>query len=137
MFVIVVSGVYNLFMVGFFGIGKSLFVSWMLLLLFDMSEEEVLEVVVIYFVKGEKLYVECFLICYFCLFYYISFVVVFIGGGLNFVLGEILLVYNGILFLDELFEFGWKVLDVLCELFEIGDVYLFCVLGSVIYFVNF
>lgn len=117
--------------------GKSLLVSCMFLLLLDMSEEEVFEVVVIYLVKGEILYVECFLMCYLCFFYYISFVVVFIGGGFNLVLGEILLVYNGILFLDELFEFGCKVLDVLCEFFEIGDVYLLRVLGSVMYLVNF
>lgn len=96
-----------------------------------------LEVVVIYLVKGEIIKFINFKIWNMCLFYYISFVVVFIGGGLYLISGEILLVYYGVLFLDELFEFGWKVLDVLWEFFEIGDVYIFCVLGSVMYLVNF
>lgn len=51
--------------------------------------------------------------------------------------GEVLFVYNGVLFLDELLEFGCQVLDVLCELLEIGDICLLCVFGQVKYLVNF
>lgn len=43
-----------------------------------------------------------------------------VGGGVILGFGEILLVYNGVFFFDELFEFEWCILDVLRELIEFG-----------------
>lgn len=52
--------------------------------------------------------------CLFCVFYYSVLMVVLVGGGMILKFGEILFVYNGVLFLDEFLEFECKVLDVLC-----------------------
>ena len=59
------------------------------------------------------------------------------GGGSNPVPGEISLAHNGILFLDELPEFGRKALDVLREPLETGDVHLSRASGSATYPANF
>lgn len=56
----------------------------------------------------------------FCLFYYSVLLIVMVGGGVILGFGEILLVYNGVFFFDELFEFERCILDVLRELIEFG-----------------
>lgn len=50
----------------------------------------------------------------FCVLYYIISDVGLVGGGSMFVLGEISMVYNGILFFDEFFEFNCCMLEVMC-----------------------
>ncbi|MED6319918.1 MAG: YifB family Mg chelatase-like AAA ATPase [Pseudomonadota bacterium] len=135
--IIAASGAHNLLMVGPPGTGKSLLASRMLSLLPDMSEEEALEVAAIHSVKGEKLHAERFLTRHLRSPHHTSSAVALTGGGSNPVPGEISLAHNGILFLDELPEFGRKALDVLREPLETGDVHLSRASGSATYPANF
>lgn len=92
----------------------------------------------IYLVVGMLFFDLVFIVnCLFWLFYYIISDVVFVGGGSNFMFGEIFLVYYGVLFLDELFEFKWMVLEVLWQLMEEWCVIIFWVCMMVDYLVNF
>lgn len=124
-------------MVGPPGTGKSLLASRMLSLLPDMSEEEALEVAAIHSVKGETLHAERFLTRHLRSPHHTSSAIALTGGGSNPVPGEISLAHNGILFLDELPEFGRKALDVLREPLETGDVHLSRASGSATYPANF
>lgn len=134
---IAATGSHNLLMVGPPGTGKSLLASRMLSLLPDMTEEEALEVAAIHSVKGERLYAEQFLKRHLRSPHHTSSAVALTGGGSHPVPGEISLAHNGILFLDELPEFGRKALDVLREPLETGDVHLSRASGSATYPANF
>lgn len=111
---IVVVGGYNVILIGLLGVGKIMLVCCMFIILLFLNLYEVLEIIKIYFVVGVLLFDFVLIVnCLFWLFYYIISDVVFVGGGSNFMFGEIFLVYYGVLFLDELFEFKWMVLEVL------------------------
>ncbi len=134
---IAASGAHNLLMVGPPGTGKSLLASRMLSLLPPLNEEEALEVAAIHSVKGERLDVERFLTRHMRSPHHTSSAVALTGGGSHPVPGEISLAHHGILFLDELPEFGRKALDVLREPLETGDVHLSRASGSATYPANF
>jgi magnesium chelatase family protein len=135
--IIAATGAHNLLMVGPPGTGKSLLASRLLALLPDMTEEEALEVAAIHSVKGERLKAEQFLQRHLRSPHHTSSAVALTGGGSNPVPGEISLAHHGILFLDELPEFGRKALDVLREPLETGDVHLSRASGSATYPANF
>ncbi|MEQ3639835.1 MAG: ATP-binding protein [Alteromonas sp.] len=124
-------------MVGPPGTGKSLLASRMLALLPPLTEEEALEVASVYSVKGETLNAEKFMHRHLRSPHHTSSAIALIGGGSNPVPGEISLAHNGILFLDELPEFGRKALDVLREPLETGDVHISRASGSATYPANF
>lgn len=135
--IVAATGAHNLLMVGPPGTGKSLLASRLLSLLPDMTEEEALEVAAIHSVKGEVLNAEQFLQRHLRSPHHTSSAVALTGGGSHPVPGEISLAHHGILFLDELPEFGRKALDVLREPLETGDVHLSRASGSATYPANF
>jgi magnesium chelatase family protein len=135
--IIAASGAHNLLMVGPPGTGKSLLASRMLALLPPLTEEEALEVASVYSVKGETLNAEKFMHRHLRSPHHTSSAIALTGGGSNPVPGEISLAHNGILFLDELPEFGRKALDVLREPLETGDVHISRASGSATYPANF
>lgn len=103
-----------------------------------MIFEESLEVIKIYscvgFLKDGQVFV---IVRFFRSFYYIFFLIVIIGGGKVLKLGEVLFVYNGVLFLDEFFEFDKKIIEVFCQFFEDGYVIILRVNVFIEYFVRF
>ena len=134
---IAAAGSHNLLMVGPQGTGKSLLASRLLALLPPMTEQEALEVASIHSVKGENLNVERFLKRHMRSPHHTSSAVALTGGGSQPVPGEISLAHNGVLFLDELQEFGRRALDVLREPLETGDVHISRAMASATYPANF
>lgn len=134
-FEIVVVGGYNFLMIGLFGFGKFMLVSCLLFILFLFSLCEFLEVFMIVLLVGELVGGKLFDWCLFCVLYYLVLMVVLVGGGIRVKLGEVLLVYNGVLFFDELLEFNLQVFDSLCQLLESGEVIIVWVNYWVIYLV--
>lgn len=134
---IAAAGSHNLLMVGPQGTGKSLLASRLLALLPPMTEQEALEVASIHSVKGENLNVERFLKRHMRSPHHTSSAVALTGGGSQPVPGEISLAHNGVLFLDELPEFGRRALDVLREPLETGDVHISRAMASATYPANF
>lgn len=104
---IVAAGGYHLFLVGSLGCGKILLVLCLFGLLPEVSEAEVLETVVITFISGRGLDLVRWWQWFYWVSYHIASVVALVGGGMHPRPGEILLAYNGVLFLDELPEWQW------------------------------
>lgn len=136
-FEVVVVGVYYLLLFGMFGCGKILLVLWLFGILFLFSDVDVLEIVIVVLCSVYGIDLLCWCECLFCVFYYIVSVVLLVGGGLYLCFGEILFVYNGVFFFDELFEWSCYVLEVLCELLEFGYVVVIWVVCSEMFFVCF
>lgn len=134
---IAAAGSHNLLMVGPQGTGKSLLASRLMTLLPPMSETEALEVAAIHSVKGETINVEHFMTRHMRSPHHTCSAVALTGGGSHPVPGEISLAHNGVLFLDELPEFGRKALDVLRQPLETGDVHISRASGSATYPANF
>jgi len=134
---IAAAGNHNLLMVGPQGTGKSLLASRLLALLPPMTEQEALDVASIHSVKGAPLNIERFLQRHMRSPHHTSSAVALTGGGSQPVPGEISLAHNGVLFLDELPEFGRRALDVLREPLETGDVHISRAMASATYPANF
>lgn len=134
---IAASGNHNILMVGPPGTGKSLLASKLLALLPPLSEQEALEVAAVHSVKGEKRDAVHFLRRHLRSPHHTSSPTSLTGGGSNPSPGEISLAHHGVLFLDELPEFGRKALDVLREPLETGDVHISRTSRSATYPANF
>lgn len=119
---IAAAGAHNLLMVGPPGTGKSLLAGRMLSLLPNISEKDALEVASLHSIKGLPVQHDRFFRPPFRSPHHTSSAVSLTGGGSHPAPGEISLAHNGVLFLDELPEFGRKALDVLREPLETGDV---------------
>ena len=135
--IIAAAGAHNLLMVGPQGTGKSLLASRLLSLLPPLSEQEALEVAAIHSVKGETIKPTNFKTRNMRSPHHTSSAVALTGGGSHPIPGEISLAHHGVLFLDELPEFGRKALDVLREPLETGDVHISRASGSATYPANF
>ncbi|NDV90814.1 YifB family Mg chelatase-like AAA ATPase [Alteromonas sp. 345S023] len=134
---IAAAGAHNLLMVGPQGTGKSLLASRLLSLLPPMSEEEALEVAAIVSVKGDAIVASQFTTRPMRTPHHTCSAVALTGGGSQIVPGEVSLAHHGVLFLDELPEFGRKALEVLREPLETGDVHISRASGSATYPANF
>ena len=134
---IAAAGCHNLLMVGPPGTGKSLLASRLMALLPPMNEREALEVAAIHSVKGENIDIEHFMTRHIRSPHHTCSAVALTGGGSHPVPGEISLAHHGVLFLDELPEFGRKALDVLRQPLETGDVHISRASGSATYPANF
>lgn len=119
---IAASGAHNLLFVGPPGTGKSLLASRLLSLLPELSIEEALEVAAVHSVKGLTVEAQTLFSRPFRAPHHTCSPVALTGGGSNPMPGEVSLAHHGILFLDELPEYGRRNLDVLREPLENGHI---------------
>ncbi len=126
------AGGHNLLFSGPPGSGKTLLASRLPGLLPPLGEEAALEVASVYSVAGLGLR-PTFHQPPFRSPHHTASGAALVGGGSQPRPGEISLAHNGVLFLDELPEFPRRVLDVLREPLESGEIHLSRVRGRTVY----
>lgn len=120
---IAAAGGHNLLLTGPPGAGKTLLARCLPGLLPALVESDALEVNAIHSVAGTGLRADLFARP-FRAPHHTASAVALVGGGSNPLPGEISLAHRGVLFLDELPEFPRKVLEVLREPLESGNIHL-------------
>lgn len=116
------SGGHNLLFIGPPGTGKTMLASRLPHILPQMTESEAIEVAAIQSISGHNVSTSSWLTRPFRTPHHTASAAALIGGGSQPKPGEISLAHHGVLFLDELPEFDRKVLDVLREPLESGEV---------------
>ncbi|WP_057833006.1 YifB family Mg chelatase-like AAA ATPase [Colwellia sp. TT2012] len=116
------SGGHNLLFIGPPGTGKTMLASRLAGILPPMTEEEALEVAAIQSISHQDITRNSWFTRPFRAPHHTASSAALVGGGSQPKPGEITLAHNGVLFLDELPEFERKVLDVLREPMESGEV---------------
>ncbi len=119
---IAAAGGHNLLFIGPPGTGKTMLASRLAGILPTMSEAEALEVAAIQSICHQQINSESWSTRPFRAPHHTASSAALVGGGSQPQPGEISLAHNGVLFLDELPEFERKVLDVLREPMESGEV---------------
>lgn len=121
-FEISAAGAHNVLMLGPPGTGKSMLASRLPTIIPELTEQQAQETAAIASISGKGLDVENWLSPPFRSPHHTASAAALVGGGGNPMPGEISLAHNGILFLDELSEFDRKVLEVLREPLETGNI---------------
>ncbi len=118
------AGGHSLLMVGPPGTGKTMLASRLPSILPPLTEDEALEVAAIRSISGQDVesYIQQWQNRPFRNPHHTASGVALVGGGSQPKPGEISLAHRGILFLDELPEFDRKVLEVLREPLESGEI---------------
>lgn len=119
---IAAAGGHNLLMVGPPGTGKTMLASRLPGILPDMSESEALETASLYSITDNKLSLDNWKKRPFRTPHHTASGVALVGGGSHPRPGEISLAHNGVMFLDELPQFDRRVLEVLREPLESGQI---------------
>ncbi|MFQ3209015.1 MAG: magnesium chelatase family protein [Colwellia sp.] len=119
---IAASGSHNLLFIGPPGTGKTMLASRLAGILPPMTEEEALQVAAIQSISNHGITRKSWFTRPFRAPHHTASSAALVGGGSQPKPGEITLAHNGVLFLDELPEFERKVLDVLREPMESGEV---------------
>ncbi len=119
---IAAAGGHNLLMVGPPGTGKTMLASRMPSILPLLTEAHALEVASIRSIVNHQFDASTWLIPPFRAPHHTASSVALVGGGSHPRPGEISLSHRGVLFLDELPEFDRKVLEVLREPLEAGEI---------------
>lgn len=118
------AGGHNLLLFGPAGTGKSMLANRLLSILPELPEQDALTVASIRSVVGEQVNPNNWRQRPFRQPHHSSSAAALVGGGSYPMPGEITLAHKGVLFLDELPEFGRHVLDVLREPLETGEINL-------------
>jgi magnesium chelatase family protein len=121
---IAASGAHNLLFFGPAGTGKSMLASRLLSIMPDLADEEALMVASIRSIAGDTINATNWRQRPFRQPHHSSSAAALVGGGSYPRPGEITLAHKGVLFLDELPEFGRHVLDVMREPLETGVINL-------------
>ncbi len=116
------AGLHNLLMIGPPGTGKSMLASRLPSILPPLTEDQALETAAIASVANHSIDLAHWRIPPFRTPHHTASAPALVGGGSNPKPGEISLAHNGALFLDELPEFDRKVLEVLREPLETGQI---------------
>ncbi|MEW6989715.1 YifB family Mg chelatase-like AAA ATPase [Colwelliaceae bacterium 6441] len=119
---IAASGGHNLMFIGPPGTGKTMLASRLPGILPTMTEEEALQVAAIQSISQQTISDKSWQTRPFRAPHHTASSAALVGGGSQPQPGEISLAHQGVLFLDELPEFERKVLDVLREPMESGEV---------------
>lgn len=119
---IAAAGGHNLLMVGPPGTGKTMLATRLPGILPEMSEEEALETAAIASISHHRFHPESWKQRPFRAPHHTASGVALVGGGSHPRPGEISLAHNGVLFLDELPEFDRRVLEVLRQPLETGNI---------------
>lgn len=116
------AGKHSLLMIGPPGTGKTMLASRLISLLPLLSDEEALELAAIHSISGQSLELSTWKFPPFRRPHHTTSSIALVGGGNPPRPGEISLAHHGILFLDELPEFGRHVLEALREPLESGNI---------------
>ncbi|MCH9696697.1 MAG: YifB family Mg chelatase-like AAA ATPase [Gammaproteobacteria bacterium] len=119
---IAATGGHNLLFIGPPGTGKSMLASRLPSILPELDDNQVLETAAIWSVSGLQRQLDDWRIPPFRAPHHSASAPALVGGGSVPKPGEISLAHNGVLFLDELPEFDRKVLEVLREPLETGQI---------------
>ncbi|MBU2978387.1 YifB family Mg chelatase-like AAA ATPase [Alteromonas sp. C1M14] len=130
---IAAAGSHNVLFTGPPGTGKSLLASRLLRMLPPLSTDQALEVASLHSIKQTQMPVTSTAVRPFRSPHHTCSAISLTGGGASPMPGEVSLAHHGVLFLDELPEFGRRALDVLREPLETGEVHIARVSGSACY----
>lgn len=119
---IAASGRHNLLFIGPPGTGKTMLATRLPGILPPLTKKEALTSAAIESITTKQLDPQKWLLRPFRAPHHTASAAALVGGGSNPQPGEVSLAHNGVLFLDELPEFERKVLDVLREPMESGEV---------------